>query len=202
MLMTMTTTTPTGPGTGPRRLMTAAVAAVVAAALLAACGSDDEFEITGAWARTSPMSATAGAIYMDITADVDDRLIAASVPADVADSVEIHETVMRSETESGAMNDGEMAMDDGDAPTNDGEMAEGGMEEMDAPMDGAMTMRELEDGLVLPAGETVNLEPGGYHVMLLDLPDPLETGETFELTLEFENGESQVVSIEVRDDAP
>ncbi len=193
--MITTTTTPTGRGTGPRRLMTAAVAVVVAATLLAACGSDDEFEITGAWARTSPVSATAGAVYMDITADANDRLIAASVPADVADSVEIHETVMRGDMEDGAMNDGEMAMDDG-------EMAESGTEEMDAPMDGAMTMRELEDGLVLPVGETVNLEPGGYHVMLLDLPDPLETGDTFDLTLEFESGESQVVSIEVRDDAP
>ncbi len=193
--MTTTTTTPTGRGTGPRRLMTAAVAAVVAATLLAACGSDDGFEITGAWARTSPVSATAGAVYMDITADVEDHLIAASVPADVADSVEIHETVMRGDMEDGAMNDGETAMDDG-------EMAESGTEEMDAPMDGAMTMRELEDGLVLPAGETVNLEPGGYHVMLLDLPDPLETGDTFDLTLEFESGESRVVSIEVRDDAP
>ncbi len=182
--------------------MTATVAAVLAAALLAACGSDDGFEITGAWARTSPMSSTAGAVYMDITADVEDRLIAASVPADVADSVEIHETVMRGETEDGAMDDGEMAMDDGDAAVDDGEMAEGGLEDSEGAMTGAMTMRELEDGLVLPAGETVSLEPGGYHVMLLDLPDPLETEETFDLTLEFESGESQVVSIEVRDEAP
>jgi copper(I)-binding protein len=200
--MNTTTTTPNGRAAGPRRAMTAAMTAVLAATLLAGCGSDDEFEITGAWARTSPMSATAGAVYLDITADVDDRLITASVPADVADSVEIHETVMRGEMDDGAMNDGEMATDNGDATMNDGEMAEDGMEDSEGAMDGAMTMRELEDGLALPAGETVNLEPGGYHVMLLDLPDPLETGETFDLTLEFESGESRVISIEVRDEAP
>lgn len=170
-----------------------------AAAVLAACGSGDDVEIAAPWARTSPMAATAGAVYMDITAAVDDRLISASVPDDVAATVEIHETVMRSDTEDGDMDDGEM--EEGD--TEDGDMEEDEMEEGEMEnMDGAMTMRELQDGLVLPAGETVSLEPGGYHVMLLDLPDPLETGETFDLTLEFESGESQVVSIEVRDEAP
>lgn len=187
--------------TGALRLVAGAVAVTGSAAMLAACGGGDDFEITGAWARTSPTAAMAGAVYMDITVDADDRLIAASVPVDVAGAVEIHETVMRTETGNGATDAGETAAEDG-------EMAEGEMQNgetadgVDAPMEGAMTMRELEGGLVLPAGETVSLEPGGYHFMLLDLPDPLETGETFELTLEFESGESRVVSIEVRDDAP
>lgn len=66
---------------------------------------------------------------------------------------------------------------------------------------GAMMMREIEE-LTLPAGETVSLEPGGYHVMLLDLPGPLETGETFDLTLTFANAGEQVVSVEVREEAP
>jgi hypothetical protein len=53
--------------------------------------------------------------------------------------------------------------------------------------DGVMRMRQLEGGVPLPAGETVKLEPGGLHVMLIGLNDRLEKGETFAMTLTFEN---------------
>lgn len=54
-------------------------------------------------------------------------------------------------------------------------------------MDGdTMTMRELADGLVIPAGETVELKPGGYHLMLMELKQPLVEGETVEVSLEFQ----------------
>jgi len=51
--------------------------------------------------------------------------------------------------------------------------------------DGVMRMRELADGLVVPAGERVALEPGGYHVMFMDLAEPLVEGETVTATLRF-----------------
>ncbi|MGH1505483.1 MAG: copper chaperone PCu(A)C [Acidimicrobiales bacterium] len=172
-----------------------ATAGLAAAALLAAsCGGSDAaagVEVEGAWARTSPAAATAGAAYFSITADDDTSIVAASVPDDVAATVEIHETVPV-ETE---MSDDDMGggMDDSD---DDGH---GDMEGMDGM--GAMTMQQL-DVLDLPAGETVTLEPGGLHIMLLDLPDPLETGETFDLTLTTEDGDEIVVPVEVRDSAP
>lgn len=54
-------------------------------------------------------------------------------------------------------------------------------------MDGdVMKMRELADGLVIPAGETVSLKPGGYHVMFMDLTGPLTEGETIKVRLVFE----------------
>lgn len=56
-----------------------------------------------------------------------------------------------------------------------------------------MKMRELEDGLVIPAGETVTLKPGGYHLMFMDLAGPLVEGERFEATLEFEKAGEVVV---------
>jgi len=57
-----------------------------------------------------------------------------------------------------------------------------------------MKMRELMDGLPLPAGETVELAPGGNHVMLMDLAAPLEEGGTVPLTLVFEQaGRVEVV---------
>ncbi|WP_298499033.1 copper chaperone PCu(A)C [uncultured Maritimibacter sp.] len=63
----------------------------------------------------------------------------------------------------------------------------GRMEIHEMAMDGdVMRMRELADGLVLPAGETVTLKPGGYHVMFMDLARPLVEGETVDVTLTFE----------------
>lgn len=50
--------------------------------------------------------------------------------------------------------------------------------------DGMMQMREV-DGLNLPPGATVRLEPGGTHLMLVDLPRPLVAGERVPLILHF-----------------
>ena len=53
-------------------------------------------------------------------------------------------------------------------------------------MDGdVMRMREVDGGLVIPAGQSVSLQPGGYHLMLME-PQPLAEGETHEITLTFE----------------
>ncbi|MFT5064465.1 MAG: copper(I)-binding protein [Yoonia sp.] len=49
-----------------------------------------------------------------------------------------------------------------------------------------MKMRELPDGLIVPAGETVTLMPGGYHIMFMDLNGPLVEGETIAARLTFE----------------
>ncbi len=49
-----------------------------------------------------------------------------------------------------------------------------------------MRMRELPDGLTLPSGEFTVLEPGGYHIMFMQLTAPLVEGETIPVTLTFE----------------
>jgi copper(I)-binding protein len=136
-------------------------AAVLVAVVTTACGgaSSGNVAVDDPWARTSAMMQTAGAVYMELSADEADALVAASVDPSIAPTVEIHET------------------------SGDGDM---------------MSMSPV-DSIELPAGETVPLEPGGYHIMLLGLVDPLEDGTSFDLTLEFENGESQTVEVEVRD---
>lgn len=53
--------------------------------------------------------------------------------------------------------------------------------------DGVMKMRELPDGLVLPPGETVKLEPGGFHLMLIDLKGAISEGNKVPVTLRFEH---------------
>ena len=58
-----------------------------------------------------------------------------------------------------------------------------------------MRMREVPDGVLLPAGETVTFEPSGLHLMLVGLNHPLVEGEAFPLTLEFEH--AGTIEIEV-----
>lgn len=207
----MTTTT---------RRLTAVAALVLAGSLLAACGDDDdvaavsgdapavtdaadttgpteaaepegELEVSDAWARTSPAVATAGAAYLEITnrTDVDDVLVGASVDEAVAAKVELHETT---EVEEG-----------GDADMGEGMGGEMGEGTTDTSMAGApmMQMQPVED-IPVPAGETVSLEPGGLHIMMLDLVEPLEVGATIEIMLTFEQAGDVVVTAEVRDMAP
>ena len=51
-------------------------------------------------------------------------------------------------------------------------------------MDGdVMRMRPLTKGLELPAGKAVQLQPGGYHLMLMELKLPLQKDTTIPLTL-------------------
>lgn len=51
---------------------------------------------------------------------------------------------------------------------------------------GVMKMRPVEGGLEIKPGETVTLQPGGYHMMLVDLKHPLEAGKTLKATLKFD----------------
>jgi periplasmic copper chaperone A len=53
-------------------------------------------------------------------------------------------------------------------------------------VDNVMKMRALP-GLDLPAGKLVELKPGGYHVMLLDLKAPLQKDTTIPMTLVFKD---------------
>ncbi len=50
-----------------------------------------------------------------------------------------------------------------------------------------MRMRAITS-LALPAGQAVELKPGGFHVMLLDLKQTLKPGDTVPITLEIEQG--------------
>jgi copper(I)-binding protein len=61
-----------------------------------------------------------------------------------------------------------------------------------------MKMRALEAGLELPAGKTVELKPGGYHVMLMDLKGPLAKDSTVPLTLVFKDAKGVESRIELK----
>ncbi len=63
--------------------------------------------------------------------------------------------------------------------------------------DNVMRMRAIT-GLALPAGKAVELKPGGYHVMLMDLKRPLKDGETVPLTLTVESKDGKRTTLEVQ----
>jgi copper(I)-binding protein len=122
---------------------------------------------------------------MTLTSSVDDRLSGVAVDAGIAATVELHETVM-----AGGMAGG---MTDDTAGDTAGSMP--------VTTEPTMMMQPV-DGIDLPAGTAVELKPGGYHIMLLDLVAPLEMGQTFTITLTFEQAGSVEVPVTVGDAAP
>jgi copper(I)-binding protein len=64
--------------------------------------------------------------------------------------------------------------------------------------DSGMTGMQPVAEIPIPAGGSATLGPGGYHVMLMDLPAPLEIGATLELTLTFRNAEPVTVRATVK----
>ncbi len=62
---------------------------------------------------------------------------------------------------------------------------------------GVMKMRALA-GVDLPAGKTVELKPGGYHVMLVDLKGQVKAGDSVPLTLVFEGKDKKRETVEVK----
>ena len=59
-----------------------------------------------------------------------------------------------------------------------------------------MKMRPIA-GLDIPAGQPVALKPGGEHIMLIGLQQPLREGQSFTLTLNFEKAGARTVSVAV-----
>lgn len=157
---------------------------------------DAAISTSGVWARTSPAVASAGAVYLKITndSDSDDALVAAAVDPSVAKKTELHETKaadggMSSTT---APEEGMGQGQSGDAHGSSTTAMGGG---------GMMTMAEVEK-IPVAAGTTVALEPGGYHIMLMELAKPLVVGEKVKVTLTFEKAGDVVVEADVRDNAP
>lgn len=199
--VTTTRVTTTRVTTTRRGLALLACLALGAGVAMSACGSDDDgtatdtpqdtvqdvgaspIVATDAWARTSPMATGAGAAYVVLTnhGDLDDALIGVSVPDTVAAVAELHETRAA-------------AADDSEGHGSDSSM----------PMDSSTPMMEMVavDRIDIPAGGVAVLEPGGFHVMLLDLVAPLEPGTTVPLTLTFEVAGELTVDAVVGDGAP
>ena len=64
-------------------------------------------------------------------------------------------------------------------------------------VEGVMKMRELAQGVKIPAGESVTLQPGGLHVMFMQLTQPLVEGESKPGSLTFANVGQVIVEYKV-----
>lgn len=207
------TITPGTPATRRAAFSVAALAlALVASVVLVGCGSDEKTAdnttttstaaatsaptVSDVWARQVQQN---GAAYMTIKGGSEaDALVKAEVPADIAGSAELHET-------TGAA--GSTTMGDGSMPSTtmkDGSMStttmagSGGSNTTAMGGSGMMEMKPV-DRIAVPADGTVELKPGGYHVMLLDMKKTLKAGDTFEVTLTFETAGVQKVTATVRE---
>jgi copper(I)-binding protein len=177
-----------------------AIAVVTIAALgvlLAACGSDstdsgEQISVSDAWSRVTAPTATMGAVYMNLESADGDTLLSAEVPMSVAGKTEIHETTDgEGSMDMGSTMDKGVAVEPADESGGDAGMDEGSMNPA------MMGMREV-DSIELPAGEEVSLEPGGFHIMLLELEQPIAEGDTIPVTLTFENAGEVEVDAEAR----
>lgn len=66
-----------------------------------------------------------------------------------------------------------------------------------AVQDHVMRMRQIS-GLDLPAGQSVALKPGGYHIMFFDLKQPVKEGDVIPLTLVFEDKDKKRETLELQ----
>jgi periplasmic copper chaperone A len=63
---------------------------------------------------------------------------------------------------------------------------------------GVMKMEPRPEGWAIPAGSTLELKPGGKHIMLIGLTAPLEAGKKIQMTLNFEKAGAQTIDVPVQ----
>jgi copper(I)-binding protein len=182
------------------------VAVTLAAVGLVACGGDSEdsadtttteatsvdVTVADVWARpVEDLTAKdTSAVYMVITAGAEgDSLVKASVPSDVAGTVELHETVAADEGESM----------EGDSMESTTTAMSGDSMATETTMGGGMMSMQPVEAIEVPADGSVALEPGGFHIMLLDVKKVLAVGDTIEVTLTFEKAGEVQATAEVRE---
>lgn len=66
-----------------------------------------------------------------------------------------------------------------------------------AMSEGVMRMREVTGGVPLKAGQSFELKPGGYHIMMMDLKQPVKAGDRVPLTLIFKQANGQQMTTQV-----
>lgn len=144
--------------------------------LLFGCASSPkvtELEISNAWARPTPKGSSVAAVYMRVTSPVADELVAISTSLARSASLRVA---------------GESDPDGGGGHENH---------------DGAVSEMAMGDvTLVLAPNSTVELAPGGLHVMLEGLERPLVEGESFELVLTFREAGEREVNVFVSTNEP
>ena len=176
----------------------APVAALALTFSLAACGSDDDSSsaTTGAPEATAPM---------DGTTDMDDDPMDDTMPGGEATAGDLAVTGVwmrepaEGQTRSAAYGtitnngDSDVTLVSASVPFD----ATVEIHETIMGDDGSMQMQEVPEGFAIPAGAGVRLEPGGPHIMLIDI-DPADITGTIDVTMVFDDGTEVTVGAPVR----
>ncbi len=197
-----------------RKLILVPVAAIALTLSLAACGSDDDTATdtsTGATESTTDMAATTDmAVTTDMAATTD---TAGEMAGDTAGDMAGGEATVGDIAVTGAWvrepAEGQTRSAAYATITNNGD-ADVTLVSASVPFDatveihetimgddGTMQMQEVPEGFVIPAGGSFSLEPGGAHIMLIDI-DPADIVGTIEVTMVFDDGTEVVVAAPVR----
>lgn len=162
------------------------------AALAACSNAGGRWHTHDAYSRPTLAGGTGAAYFLLHNAtDVDDALIGASSP--VAEVVEIHMSGMMSHGDHGEDADHDHGEDEGHGH-GEGEHPMSETELHDMSDVGSMVKVERVE---LQAGHEIAFEPGGYHIMLINLNQELVAGQSFELTLHFEHAEDLTLEVKV-----
>ncbi len=183
------------------KLLLAPLAASALVVSLAACGSDDDSSSDSVAETTEMASETT--MSNGMSDDMDDDMDAMPGGEATVGDITVTDVWMREpaegQTRSAAYgtitNDGDSdvtlvsASVPFDATVEIHETIMGG--------DGSMQMQEVPEGFVVPAGGSFTLEPGGPHIMLIDI-DPADIVGTIDVTMVFDDGTEVTVGAPVR----
>lgn len=148
------------------------------------------FDVRVEWGWARPAIAGGnGAAYLVVTNAGVEPVTLIGASSDVARFVEIHETYVIEDAHAHEEGHSE-GRDDHGAGHHDASSHDHGTPAA------AVGMRKVDQIRIAP-GASVAFEPGGYHVMLIDLVQGLAWGQEFELVLHFEGGYSVATPIQV-----
>jgi copper(I)-binding protein len=185
------------------KILLAPFAASALVLSLAACGSDDDNAGSDTVSESADTTMASGDMADDMADDTDgDMAEMAGGEATVGD-ISVTDAWVRQPAE------GQTASAAYGTITNNGDTditLIAGSVPFDATVEihetlmddtGTMSMQEREDGFVIPAGSTFVLEPGGPHVMMLDI-DPADFVGAVDVTMIFDDGTELTVTAPVR----
>lgn len=174
--------------TKPSRILVSAIAA--SALALAGCSNSEQDSTQTDTAQETAANTAAETAAADSDDDADD---ADDANDDSDDALDFEDAVVRAMAE-----DADMTAIFGtlvNESTEDIEVVgftssiDAGVNEIHETVDGQM--REMEEPLIIPAGESVILEPGGAHFMLMDVSEPVMAGDEITLTVELADGSTE-----------
>lgn len=128
---------------------------------------------------------------------------AASAPAEAADAITVSDAWVKAADSGMSAAFGELANDSGsDVTVVSATSAASSTLELHETVEddaGSPVMRESDGGFVVPADETYTLEPGGSHLMLMDLTAPLSPGDEVTMTLTFSDDSTLTFTAPVKE---